>query len=103
MDSDNKDRLFLFLGSGLTAVLTLFCLSIWFRFWSVAKEVGIALGAAMVILIMSIAVVSTSGSPAALKAGRILLWLAVLGYLAALMLSILRVTGVIGSSGIPQF
>jgi hypothetical protein len=95
MSSENNDRLFLFLGAALTAILTLFFISIWFRYWSIATEVGIALGATLVILIASIATVSTSGHPVALKMGRLLLWLALLGYAAALTLSILRVAGVI--------
>lgn len=95
MESDNKDRLFLFCGTGLTAVLTLFCLSIWFRYWSVAKEVGIALAAVLVILILGITTVSTGGGPGSLKWTRVFLWLAMLGCLAALTLGILRVAGVI--------
>lgn len=96
MDSDNKDRLFLFCGSGLMALLTLFCISIWFRYWPIAKEVGIALGSTLVILIISITLVSTGGGSGSLRWSRAFLWLALLGCAVALTLSILRATGVIG-------
>jgi len=95
MDSDNKDRLFLFCGTGLLAILTLFCISIWFRYWPIAKEVGIALAVVLMLLIGGITILSTSGTPEAQRRSRLLMWLALLGYAAALILSILRATGVI--------
>lgn len=95
MDSDNKDHLFLLLGVALMAMLTLFCSFLWLNFAPNAIEVGIALGIAMILLIIDVPVAATCLTVAGLKLGRFLLWAAMLGYFAAIVLAILRVAGVI--------